>query len=84
MVYDANRTKEVVESRYSPWLNESVDFSLEQDEPISNTSCGSSQSQGRRSKTFSESVDRSQLKKISCLLESTSRDELLLATRVSL
>lgn len=82
--HDANRTKEVFESRYSQWLTESVDFSPEEEEPSANTSCGSSRYQGRPAKTFSESGDRSQLKKISHLVQSTSKEELLLATRVSL
>lgn len=52
---DANRTKAVMESRHSEWLNEVQNFSTEEEQEISISSCGPSQPRGRPSKTFAES-----------------------------
>lgn len=81
---DAKRTKKVMEVRNSEWLDKVIDFSTEQEEEILNSNCNLVQNRGRPPKTFSQSSNSSQVKKISTIVQSASRDELLVATRVSL
>lgn len=79
----AKRTVEVFQRRNQEWLNRNIVFPME-DEPQPGPSRSRSRSRGRPNKTFSESSDQSQVCKVTNLVQNQTKDELLVAARVSL